>query len=1670
MRVQPTGPGIVGSAPLDPAQAARAIQEAADREQIFAVLLRAARSRVPFAALLSVHREGFRGRRAIAADRFDGSSIDALQIPRDVVPAFEHAVSTRTFYLGPIATGARAVDDQLQRLGGVLPQVALVLPIVLQERTVALIVGHGGDQAVAIGDVSDLFPLVSETGRVLQRILASRAQAAAEKPSPTGSPAASVDPVVLDEEDIDDVEAQRRVLAICREYESWAELADAIRALIRTGLEGGEPDEDEQLELLFELGRVERDHLGRPELAVEAWRSAQTINAGDARLSEALEQLFVAQQRWEDLIELLERRAALAEDEQERVWVLLNVASLARERLLDDDRAIEAYERIRGWVPGHVVATQKLEELYRAHGRWQLLATLLLDVAARIEDADARVTALESAAQIYEEQLQDARAAFLVWLTVLRREPRRKGGMEALEHLGGVAAAWQELVPECEALAAELEPVDGDVAARLWRQVARWKRDHLGAQQEYADALERSLRHAPDDVELLDELLELRRAAGPWAELASVLAKRAALELDPARRSELLAELGKVHETRLAQPAEAVSVYEVAVAADPACRAALAGLRRIHQERGAWPELASVLEHLADALDGEATPAEKVALHLELGALLAERLGRPEEARRAFEDALALDPANAHAFQGLAKVHQATGQTDAYLDAMESELDATRSPGEAHRYAEIAAAWEERSGKLDRATACWQKLLAVDGHNESAHVGLIRTLRRAGRWPEVAKAQRAHLEVAFGIGKRAEILLELAADLESRLGDVDGAIGACQEVLQLKVEPEPALDLLARCYARKERWNDAVETLERLLERASDALARADLHQRIAHVHASRGDEPKALAGFAFALEQDPANAAAHEGIARLYEERSDWPKAADHLRRAGLVREDRFEAIRALTGAAALYRDRLGDLDKTAECLQRIVELDPDNLDGKQALTELLAGTQKWEALWPHLEQLAETTGADPEASPAERREAYLRAARCALEIGKSEPALKLMDRALAIDPSHLPVLLERADALRRSHAWEAATKAYQSVLVQHAAALDGPQRAAVFRKLALIHKELGHVPQTVAYYRKVLELNAHHEETLKELAELHLERAEFDEAVANLRALAESVVPDERSPILEQIGDLLHGKLKNPARAASTYVEALERDRANRRVLQKLLDLQSESGQWKAALDTIARFLDLETDPRRRGKYLLAMAAIRRFKMKEEDAALEQYQQALDAFLDGGDPLDEATRASALEAFHSLDELLVARQQWQRQDRAHRLMIKRVAPGDPILAKLWQSLGEIQATRLHAYEGAIYAFETAHSLDPDKSPERVRILAELYALVGKQAPAKVTDHAARLVDANPDNPDVYRAMGRACLEAGRIDETWCVSRALVYRKEATPEEEEFYRRYQAHERRKAKGVLDDDTWAHLRDDNEDLLVSSIFALTWEGPVALRAGPAKSFQLKSKEKLKVEDGSRVLGKIFQNAARVLNAPLPHVYVQPERPGRLLLANCIENGALAPTLVVARDLMTGYRDTEIAFCVASTLALLRPAWYLRLALPAIAELEAALIAAVGLVRDDVTPAPELAPMVAAFSAEMHKRLTPQTAEVLRGVVSRLEGRPNLARWRDAVDAVARRAGLLVCGELEAAARMVSTEPALPDGPPAREKVRDLVVFSVSPGYFAARRKLAVAVA
>jgi hypothetical protein len=249
--------------------------------------------------------------------------------------------------------------------------------------------------------------------------------------------------------------------------------------------------------------------------------------------------------------------------------------------------------------------------------------------------------------------------------------------------------------------------------------------------------------------------------------------------------------------------------------------------------------------------------------------------------------------------------------------------------------------------------------------------------------------------------------------------------------------------------------------------------------------------------------------------------------------------------------------------------------------------------------------------------------------------------------------------------------------------------------------------------------------------------------------------------------------------------------------------------------------------------------------------------------------------------------------------------------------------------------------------------------------------------------------------------------------------------------------------------------------------VLGSIFALIWEGVAATRGGPAKSFDLKAKERMPVEHDTRVVAKIFRHAARLVNVSLPDVYVQPRRPGRLMLANVLDKGRLVPTIIVGRDLMTGYRDTELAAAVGSMLALLRPQYYLKLALPTAEELAAALAAAAHVVGVPNTR-PELDEQIAAMAPEIQSRLNQGTGQALRALLARLANPIDLSKWRASVDAAAQRAGLLVSGELAATCRMLASDQAANTLRP-NQRVQDLVAYSASPNYFAIRAHLGVTV-
>ena len=145
--------------------------------------------------------------------------------------------------------------------------------------------------------------------------------------------------LAADRLDPNDLETLRSLARLYRSTQSWDELSQTLRRIIEVGQMTDAIGESETIELYAQLGQLEGDVLGRVDDAVDAWRRVIAIDPSDFRALGALEGLFIREGRWEEAIDVLEKRALVLDDELARRETLdrkstrLNSSHLTQSRM-----------------------------------------------------------------------------------------------------------------------------------------------------------------------------------------------------------------------------------------------------------------------------------------------------------------------------------------------------------------------------------------------------------------------------------------------------------------------------------------------------------------------------------------------------------------------------------------------------------------------------------------------------------------------------------------------------------------------------------------------------------------------------------------------------------------------------------------------------------------------------------------------------------------------------------------------------------------------------------------------------------------------------------------------------------------------------------------------------------------------------------------------------------------------------------------------------------------------------------------------------------------------------------------------------------------------------------------------------------------------------------------
>ena len=957
--------------------------------------------------------------------------------------------------------------------------------------------------------------------------------------------------------------------------------------------------------------------------------------------------------------------------------------------------------------------------------------------------------------------------------------------------------------------------------------------------------------------------------------------------------------------------------------------------------------------------------------------------------------------------------------------------------------------WEEEFVKPEKAAERLEQVLDIDPNNETALRGLERLYRSMQRWDDLIATYERHVSATPDRTEKVECYAAIGQVYSVEIDDADRAIDSYLNLLAIDEDNAGALDALTRLYEKREDYSQALDMMQQLSRQISEPKQVVDLRFRMGRILDQQlADRDAAVDSYRAALDVEPGHLPSLAAMRKIYIDSGDWLAAARTLEQETQYQQNPRQTSALLVELGRLYDERLDEHDRAIQCYEAAAKQDEDNEEAALPLAEEYVKAGRHEEAYPLLDVLVKRAGKREE---HEQHRLSLMLGETALKLEKSEAAIKALTKAYQLDQQHLPTLLKLADAYYQAKDWEKAFKYYQMLLVHHRDSLGRDEITDVFFKLGIVKREQGDRRKALNMFDKALEEDPHHRPTLEAMVSVYEAANDFEQVIHYKKQVLDIADIEERFGLLDEIGDLWHEKVKNSQKAIEAYVEAAALEPDNHRLLHKLLMLYQTTRQWDEAIEIIQRVSDLDDRKAAKAKYAYTVAVILRDEVKDTDRAVEKFNEALD--------LDE----KQLKAFEAINKILNQKKDWKQLERAFRKMLHRISGKDDrdqdLEYNLWHNLGVIYRDRLKQYENAAEAFRVASTIR-EQDTEHV-ILAELYTLLGKLDEA-ISEHQW-LLRRDPYRVDSYQKLYKLYFDARAYDKAWCLARTLTFLNKADAEQQQFFADNRPSGPIRPTNRLNDERWLKdLASSEQDLLVSKIFEQIWPAVLSLRIQNDKDAGLNKKHEVDPATSTVTFARTFGFVANVLGMPAPRLFLRTDVQGGLTHMPVYPLASLS-----GATLLSGFQPSDLMFVAGRHLSDYRPEHYIRTMLKSNTELKTVLMA--GLRLSGVVP--QVEPAAEQAAQQIATKMQPAQRDALRSLAKRFVdagARTDIKKWLQAVELTSCRAGLLVCNDLETAARMVTQLGAAgPVDLPPKEKVKELVLFSVSEEYFRLREQLGI---
>lgn len=870
--------------------------------------------------------------------------------------------------------------------------------------------------------------------------------------------------------------------------------------------------------------------LDRKAEAIPLLREAIRIDPTNPTLAHTLGELLGATGEEAERVDLEMLAAERIADSRERSDAMYRIGESCGHDPESAGRAVQAFTRSLEAAPANRAPFDALRRTYERTGDWEALAGLLDRRIDVIGDEDEKKLLLARLASIREMHLGDAEGATQALERMTALDPTDVVVLWDLQRLHAAAGRWKKHI---EVLRAEADRVE-DPAGRadlLWRCGVILEKK-LGEDEAAWDAYEAAVEAHPAHRTALESLARIAGEVGSWPDHLELM-DRAMQGLAAGEQAERLLRTARIADETLGDEAGAVERCRRALEKVEGHLPALEMLRRLHERRGEWKELATVTQRIAEL---ETDAARRAALRARLGDLVAAHVQAPAEAARAYRSSLEDVAGYGPAIAGLERVGILGGDWESLAAMYRQAADEADDDARVTWLRKLAAVLAWRLDRPKEAIAALGELLAMDEFDHPALRETVLLELKLERWQEAADALARLAASSADPALEAAYLKEEVSIRTMHLREE--ATEKLMAALTTKPDDREALDMLE---SRELDVESLSRVLESRLETATDPVERTFLMLRLAAVAAATQEYEAERAMLERAVDELPGSLPVVRHARRAAQAAQDWARVVDLLESEGTSEvTTRPEArLAALHRAAEVSAEKLGDKARARASLARAFEISPDS----SPIATVLASHLRDEGQW---RDLAEVLGRHASSIDEAGKPAVLFDLACVLrdQLASPNEAARTLEQLLSIDPRHAGAHVAMGDICMKAGSWQKATESYRSAeesLERHSALW----RHARLSRVRILSEKLGLFGDAETLVRDALQDRADDRELLFLLARVRRGAQDWAGVEAVLDQLIRSAAPSEASGLWVERGRMALA-LRDPERVASCLTRA--------------------------------------------------------------------------------------------------------------------------------------------------------------------------------------------------------------------------------------------------------------------------------------------------------------------------------------------------------------------------------------------------------------------------------------------------------------------------------------------------------------------------------------------